>query len=231
MQSVIRRGCLALAAVALLLSYGATAEAQDLALGKPVIDESGDWGHQFGAGNQYFGQDVTDGVNFESNQNEKGPGMSSYWLGREGTLGEYVTVDLQAPVLIGEIDLRNTSNAFFHDRSTKNFHIDASNAVDASNHLISPTTILSGMLAPDDNLFPLDKVAQQFPVNTGGLSYRYIRFTADTSNLTNNNVGLNEIEVFAIPEPAGLALLASGLGLLGGIGAYHRWRRRREREG
>lgn len=200
------RGWLPALAVTLLLISYTPAEAQNLALGKPAIDESGRWNGQA----QYDGNNITDGVICELDQNEKGTGMSSYWLAPEGQLGHTVTIDLQAPTLITEIHLRNTHNAQFNDRNTFDFQIDAANAIttcsDSSGYrnivnLVNPVTILQGQLTSYDMVncpdeIPPDIFDATSGLTTGGQKFQYLRFTALDSYHSSNNTGLNELEVY-----------------------------------
>src|SRR5205823_6324167 len=152
MKPTHRRGWLTAWAVMLLLAYSAPAEAQNLALGKPVIDQSTRWNERA----QYDGQNVTDGVVCEIDQNENGTGLSSYWIGSEQwQFGQYVTIDLEAPTMITEIHLRNTHNAQFNDRGTGDFQIEAGNTLGVGGTLLKPAVdiidavvILTGTLTP-----------------------------------------------------------------------------------
>jgi hypothetical protein len=206
MKTAHQRGCLPLFAVTLLLIYSGPAEAQKptLALNKPLFDQSSEWNNT----NQYNGSHITDGIVCEIDQNEGGSGISSFWLGAEGQLKQTVTIDLQAPTLITEIHLRNTHNAQFNDRNTMDFQIDAANDVQSCtigsktiSGLLNPVTILMGTLSSVDGItcpdeIPPDIFDSTSGLSTGGTAFRYIQFTAINSYHTNNNVGLNELEVY-----------------------------------
>src|SRR5687767_8086480 len=169
-------------------------ELVNVALNKPVIAGSGAYSNNpfdvpDAAGN-FIAQNVTDGSTSDLfGQN--------YWLGREGTLNESFTLDLGQSVQIEEIHLRNTHNTQHNDRGTDHFEIWASQSVDASRQLVNPTRILTGNLTDVDGLseIPADRFTP-----TNGLvvsSARYLRFIGITANNSGNNIGLNEIEVYA----------------------------------
>ncbi|MCA9265668.1 MAG: hypothetical protein KDA60_17525, partial [Planctomycetales bacterium] len=118
----------------------------------------------------------------------------SWWLGREGTLNEYFTLDLGESFDIDRIELFNTHNRQFNDRGTDEFVIFGSDAVDGSNQLISPTPILAGNLTNTAGMETIvgDSFGLAVPVTA-----RYLQFMALTANNAGNNVGLNEIEVYS----------------------------------
>ena len=165
-----------------------------MALHKIVIDGSGAYANNSfdvpdGAGN-FTAQNVTDG----SSADEFG---INYWLGREGVLNEFFTLDLGGATQIQEIHLRNTHNTSYNDRGTARFQIFASQSIDAAKQLVQPTLILSGTLTKVSRLSPIP--ADKFTA-TNGLTItnaRYLKFVALTANNIGNNVGLNEIEVYA----------------------------------
>ncbi|HLJ92330.1 MAG TPA: hypothetical protein VKU02_03975 [Gemmataceae bacterium] len=216
MRTALWRGCLFVLAVALLGIYGAPAQAQsmNLALNKPVIDESSQWSsapvYKLDPGLQYAGSNITDGNVCELDQNEGGNGISSYWIGAEGKINQTLTLDLEAPTLITEIHLRNTHNAQFNDRNTMDFQIDASLDIqvcsDASGtrsitNLVNPVTILVGTLSSVDGISCPDEIPPDIFDSTNGLTtagqrFRYLQFTALDSYHASNNVGLNELEVY-----------------------------------
>ena len=206
MKAAHWHGCLPVLAATLLLIYGTPAKAQNLALSKPVIDQSSRWNAQ----NQYDASHVTDGIVCESNQNEGGSGISSYWIGAEHLVNQTLTIDLEAPTLITEIHLRNTHNAQYNDRNTLDFQIDASNDlsvcsdVSGTRQIISlanPVTILVAQLSNVDRIVCPDEIPPDIFDSTSGLStggqiFRYLQFTAIDSYHSSNNVGLNEFEVY-----------------------------------
>jgi hypothetical protein len=151
---------------------------------------------------------VTDGIICEIDQNEGGSGVSSYWLGREGTLNESIVIDLGAPTQITEIHLRNTHNAQYNDRNTMDFQINADNNLMSCTigtqtiaGLANPVTILTGVLSDVDGItcpdeIPPDIFDKTAGLTTGGVAYRYLQFLALDSYHTNKNCGLNEMEVY-----------------------------------
>jgi hypothetical protein len=208
--------CLPLFAVTVLFIHSATATAQgtNLALHKPLVDQSSEWNNT----DQYNGSHITDGLVCESDQNEGGTNVSSFWLCRESGSTklppETVTIDLQTPTMITEIHLRNTHNAQFNDRNTFNFQIDAGNDVCVGGEgitqrtlLMNPVTILIGQLSDVDAIncpdeIPPDIFDSTSGLTTGGVAFRYIQFIAidsyhSAANMGNmNNRGLNELEVY-----------------------------------
>jgi hypothetical protein len=210
MKAARWRGCPALFAVTLLVISSAGAWAQqsppNLALNKPVIDQSTRWDDNA----QYDGQNVTDGMICELDGNEDGPGMASYWIASEDwEKGQYVTIDLQAATTITEIHLRNTHNAEFADRGTADFQIEAGNNIAVGGTLLRPSVtitdavvILTGTLTPVDPSIqcPTPIPPQIFDsttgLNTNGQTFRYIRFVTIDALLPNKNVGLNELEIY-----------------------------------
>lgn len=168
------------------------------------------------------------------------PNQSGFWLNDDDIAGNapagtaagdqdaFIVIDLGQAYRLDQVELFNTHNAQFNDRGTGDFTITGANAVTAAgagssgSDISGPSTLLaSGTLAgvaqADD---PID--GQAFAVTDTGL-FRYVRFDAETvatgggSCCGANNYGLNEIRVSgAVPEPAGLSLLALGAaGLLG----------------
>jgi hypothetical protein len=210
MKAAHWRGCLPLLAATLWLTYAVPAQAQgtpppNLALMKPVIDQSTRWDDQA----QFDGQNVTDGNVCENDGNENGPGMASYWRASDDwEKGQYVTIDLQAPTTINEIHLRNTHNASFNDTGTLDFQIEAGNTLGVGGTLFRPSVtipdavvILMGTLSNVDSTIcptpiPGDIFDSTNGLNTGGQAFRYVRFVTIDANHENKNVGLNEIEIY-----------------------------------
>jgi hypothetical protein len=119
-----------------------------------------------------------------------------------------VTIDLQVPTLITEIHLRNTHNAQYNDRNTMDFMIEGANDVQSCtvgsktiSDIVHPVVILMGTLSDVDGIvcpdeIPPDIFDSHTGLSTGGVAYRYLKFTAINSYHPNNNVGLNELEVY-----------------------------------
>jgi hypothetical protein len=206
MKTARWRNCFPLAAFALLLICCAPAAAQkpNLALNKPLFDQSSEWNGT----DQYNGSHVTDGIVCEIDQNEGGTGISSYWLGAEGQLNQTVTIDLGAPTMITEIHLRNTHNAQYNDRNSMDFMIEGATDVQSCTvgsktiqDIVNPVTILMGTLSDVDGITCPDEIPPDIfdatsGLTTGGAAFRYLKFTAINSYHTSNNVGLNELEVY-----------------------------------
>ena len=184
--------------------------AANVALQKPVIDYS----NQYSGLPGYEASNVTDG----STSDVSG---SNYWVTDNfAGIGAYFTLDLQGVFHVAEIDLRNTHNASNNDRGTGDFHILASTAVDASNHLISPITILTGTLSDVSGENPI--IADEFTASQGLVvgDYRYVEFVVDSlaPYVNAGGAGLNEIEVqttvVAVPEPSSMMLVVTATGAL-----------------
>jgi len=154
----------------------------------------------------------------------------SYWLNSDnGPANAYIVIDLGAAFQLASFDVFNTHNAFYGDRGTGNFLIQASNSVapglgvglDLSG---SVTTVASGTLsALDPSVGPLVALTV---LSTSSGTFRYIRFVPQSVAAFNapccgaNVYGLNELRVFdvtasAVPEPATMALFGVGLAVLG----------------
>jgi MYXO-CTERM domain-containing protein len=190
------------------------------ALNRPVIDGSGSWNNNTFNSNQnnvtsnFNAQQVTDGSTADSFGN-------NYWLGRQGVRNEYFTLDLGGIVKVDRIELTNSANG--GDSGTQNFRIYASNEVDINNLLIDATLILSGQLSDMAGVAPGLMLTPDIFTSADGLllgKYRYLRFEALDFRAGDARVGLNEIRVFTVPEPA-----TAMLGLLGLAGLARRRRR------
>ena len=178
-----------------LLFADAVAAQINVAQGKPIIDGSGSWdGGVVGEGAPFNGGQFPARLAVDGNTNETEGAPNSQWLGREQTLMEYFTLDLEQPIEIDRINLYNTHNRQFNDRGTNEFVIFAADDVDDSNQLIDPIPFLSGELADVSGQNFITPEEFTFPAFTT----RYLMFQALTAHdAFNNNVGLNEIEVFA----------------------------------
>lgn len=170
-------------------------QVSNVALGKSVIDGSGAYNNNpfdrpDAAGN-FVAQNVLDG----STADVFG---ANYWLGRQGKVNEYFTIDLGASLRVQEIRLRNTHNTQFNDRGTATFQIFASEEVDLNKQLVRPVLILSGTLAPYRAYDPIP--SDNFTASNGLIvtNLRYLKFVALTANNIGNNVGLNELEAYAV---------------------------------
>jgi len=142
----------------------------------------------------------------------------TYWLGNDATTNQYFVIDLGVAYDIGQIELFNTHNWFSGDRATNAFTVSASNSVSGFS-LNSPTQILSGNLAIGSDPITAATFTSANGLSTGS-AFRYVQFTAVTYH--GNSAGLNEIRLYAIPEPDAWTAVAGAVALAGSIA----WRRR-----
>ena len=195
-------------------------ESPNKALGKPVIDGSGSWdGGVVGEGAPF------DGGSFPATNVTNGStDDAGYWLGREGTVGEHFTLDLSEVVNIQEILLRNTHNAASDDRGTREFRILASQTVDGSNQLIDPVEILQGSLPNSTGVSPLLETVFTADNGLTAIDARYLRFESLSATYFNDNIGLNEIEVYSEvmhdPTPPPRNNLALGKPIIDGSSSW-----------
>ena len=154
----------------------------------------------------------------------------SYWLNSDnGPANAYIVIDLGAAFHLGSFDLFNTHNAFYNDRGTGAFSIEASNSIapgsgtgsDLSGSIV---TLVSGTLLSAS--LSSDPLLDQTFVSSDPGSYRYIRFSPHTVAASGqpccgtNVYGLNELRAFdapasGVPEPGSIAFLGGGLVVLG----------------
>ena len=218
---------LAVAALTLASALPAvSARAQtNLALGKPVIDFS----NQYGNSPDFAAQHVTDGSTADLF-------ARSYWITDDNAgVGAFFTLDLQSIFQINELDLLNTHNAEYENRGTGSFSIYAANSLVAgTNQLSGGQLILTGTLTDSHTLggsggaIPVDQFTAANGLSVG--NYRYLQFVVDTLPAYaqgSNAAGLNEIQVYgaAIPEPSSAAFLFTG----GALAAALPWCLRRRR--
>jgi len=167
---------------------------RNMALGEPIVKAD-----VYGAG--FDAERVTDGKVIDSFQD-------SYWLGPEGNANASFTLDLGVSRDIKSLAFRNTHNANFNDRGTRQFAVYGSNQIDGSSNLVNPQLVLQGALTTSrgtagDPWVPVDVFNLQTGVNGG--RYRYLRFDALNASFNNSNVGLGEIQVFEDLLPANVA--------------------------
>ena len=149
---------------------------------------------------------------------------NTYWINPDnGSADAFITIDLGGEFSLTSADLFNTHNGPYGDRGTGDFTIIAGNAVTldgAYGYVISGphTVVFSGTLNAAPVSDPIS--AQTFDaLNTNG--FRYLEFLPTSVASINNpccgaNVyGLNELRVFAVPEPGAWALMLFGFGGLG----------------
>lgn len=202
-------------AVALLLSVASQSSAQNVALGRPMINGSGSWNSgNFNTGS-FPASRAVDGV---TNEAEGTP--ESYWLGREATFPEFFTLDLGAMRNLDQIKLYNTHNRQFNDRSTDEFVLYAGTMVDGSNNITDEIPILAGNLSNVSGQAAITpNVFTAGAEYSAGLQARYLRFEALSSHVGSSaSVGLNEIEVidmsFLNPN------IAAGKPIIAGSGSW-----------
>jgi hypothetical protein len=193
------------------------------ALGKPVIDGSGSWdgatvgqGAAFDAG-MFPATTVTDGSRNDAD--------GRIWLGREGVVNEYFTLDLEENIDIQEILLRNTRNRGSADRGTRDFRILAAQSLDANLELVAPVEILNSRLPNVAGYSPLLETVFTAENGLVPTTARYLRFDTLDAYYFADNVGLNEIEVYeeVMHEPTQIDLrnnLAYGKPVIDGSGSW-----------
>src|SRR4051812_31539346 len=100
MKSFTRAATLAVVAVSTCLLAASPAAAQNVALGKPVIDGSGSWNSASFNTGTFPASHITDGSTVESTD-----AAISYWLGLEGAVNSYLTLDLGNNFHIDQVNL------------------------------------------------------------------------------------------------------------------------------
>ena len=104
---------------------------------------------------------VTDGV-LDDGWNQVG-----YWLTRDNTAGS-LTVDLQAPYELARIELTNTHNARYNDRSTRDFRLELSSDAETWQEVAAGSLVQAEIRVPYIVFLPPGTVA------------RFVRFHADS---------------------------------------------------
>lgn len=123
-----------------------------------------------------------------------------------GTLPAYLQFNLQASYMLSGISLFNTMNSPFDDTGTKDFSIQVS--ADGINY---SSSILDGQLVWQNSSYQTFQfsnfvTAQYVQIN---LNSAYVNPTWGLYD----RVGLKEVQITAVPEPASASLLLSGLAL------------------
>ena len=174
--------------LAALVAFSSTSISQvNVARQSAIIDGSGAWNQEAFSGGLFPAFNAIDGaVNEGDNEN-------TMWLGREGLLDEYFTMDFGTPVEFDTINLYNTHNRQFNDRGTNEFVIFTADEIDENRQLIDQEVLFSGELFDVSGQNPI--IGEEFEFEP--VTAQYLKFQALTSTYDNNNVGLNEIEVFA----------------------------------
>ncbi len=238
------RSLVASAACLCVVATTAVAAPINIANGTSVIGGNSDYPNgNFNTGGTYQTQNVTNGQNASPDNNTGSitePGQDgSFWLGRDNSSAGYFVLDLLNPASIASFQLFNTRNGPYDDRGTGNFSITGSNVITnlgaspgAGFDIVGGTVLASGTLTNQtyaggfgaQGSTPL--VSDSFNSSDTVGTYRYLRFDALSIGAAADKgfgpagVGLNEIRVFAVPEPASLTIVA-----LGGIGLLARRRR------
>jgi len=203
--------------LALCLSAGTLHATTNLALNAPVVNYSSQLGAQWAASK------VTDGYRVDipvPGYVEEFSAYGSFWL-NNSTGNEFFIIDLGASYHIGKLRIANTSNGEVNDRRGLTFEVLAANALDGSNLLVSPTTIVgtSSLTVPNGSGYNVLDVFNSSELDLG--SYRYVEYHQLTGG--GYGGGLNEFQVLALPEPSSVLLLG-----LGGVVLWKRGRRSRD---
>jgi len=123
-----------------------------------------------------------------------------YWV--EPTLPEWLIFDLQSDYTLSSLSFFNTLNYPYLDTGTKEFNVQISS--DGVNYSIPQIT---GQLEWQNQTY------QDFFFDNP-VSARYVQInliSAYIGGVQNyNRVGLNEVQIIAVPEPSSLSLLALG---------------------
>jgi len=140
----------------------------------------------------YEGSEVTDGVL------EDGSTHTGYWLAPNAVAAS-LTVDLGVTHALERVELFNSRNAGYSDRSTADFRLEGS--VDGQTW----TLIEAGTLVEDDIETPYVVTP-----TTGGFA-RWLRFNADT--WYENGAGLSELRAFGRPAVGACRVKVAAIGL------------------
>ena len=190
--------------VAVGLFGNCVAQAANIALNAPIINvsSSGTFGPAYLVDNVVDGAGVTTpqlGVSASEVFQD-----GSYWL-NDTTGSEFFILNLGAPMAIGQIRIANTSSGTQNDRRGLTFEVRASNTINGSNLLVSPTTLLANQSLS----IPVNGAITFDVFNPSGASlgsYQYIEY----HQLTGGGFGggLNEFQIInAVPEPGSLILI------------------------
>jgi len=112
-----------------------------------------------------------------------------------GTLPAWLKFDLRQEYTIKSVSLFNIKNSPYDDRGAKDFSLlSSADGVNYSN------TILSGTLAWQNTSF------QTYDF-TNFVTTRYLQIEFTSAYGYYQSVGLNEVQIMAVPEPSSIALL------------------------
>ena len=124
-------------------------------------------------------------------------GRGGYWV--EPTLPEWLIFDLQSDYTLSSLSFFNTLNYPYVDAGTKEFNVQIS--TDGVNYSIPQIT---GQLEWQNQTY------QDFFFDNP-VSARYVQINLISAyGGYYNRVGLNEVQIIAVPEPSSLSLLALG---------------------
>ena len=123
--------------------------------------------------------------------------------GMRGTLPAWLIFDLQSDYTLSTVSFFNTVNYPNQDAGTKEFNIQVSS--DGVNY---SSPLISGQLEWQNQTYQDYSFGN--PVSARYVQINLISAYVSTFNGLYNRVGLNEVQIKAVPEPSSLSLLALG---------------------
>lgn len=123
--------------------------------------------------------------------------------GMRGTLPAWLIFDLQSDYTLSSVSLFNTMNYPHQDTGTKEFNIQVSS--DGINY---SSPLITGQLEWQNQTYQDYSFGN--PVSARYVQINLISAYVSTFNGLYNRVGLNEVQIKAVPEPSSLSLLALG---------------------
>jgi len=123
--------------------------------------------------------------------------------GMRGTLPAWLIFDLQSDYTLSTVSFFNTVNYPHQDAGTKEFNIQVSS--DGVNY---SSPLISGQLEWQNQTYQDYSFGN--PVSARYVQINLISAYVSTFNGLYNRVGLNEVQIKAVPEPSSLTLLALG---------------------
>jgi hypothetical protein len=123
--------------------------------------------------------------------------------GMRGTLPAWLIFDLQSDYTLSTVSFFNTVNYPHQDAGTKEFNIQVSS--DGVNY---SSPLISGQLEWQNQTY--QDYSFSNPVSARYVQINLISAYVSTFNGLYNRVGLNEVQIKAVPEPSSLSLLALG---------------------
>jgi hypothetical protein len=123
--------------------------------------------------------------------------------GMRGTLPAWLIFDLQSDYILSTVSFFNTVNYPHQDTGTKEFNIQVSS--DGVNY---SSPLISGQLEWQNQTY--QDYSFDNPVSARYVQINLISAYVSTFNGLYNRVGLNEVQIKAVPEPSSLTLLALG---------------------